>query len=159
MEKLNQILHHEQYLSCLRQIEALEAERVFCCHGEAHALDVARIAYCMALEKQLEIPKEQIYAAALLHDIGRGEEYLRGTPHEEASVILAEKILRESGFSMEERKAILEAIGMHRRKDAAAAPMAELLATADRWSRPCYHCRAAEDCYWSEEKKNKEMKY
>ena len=37
--------------------------------------NVARLMYIYALEEHLELPKELIYAAALLHDIGRAQQY------------------------------------------------------------------------------------
>ena len=40
-----------------------------------HLLDVARLAWIFNLEANQEISKERIYAAALLHDIGRHIQY------------------------------------------------------------------------------------
>ena len=44
-------------------------------------MDVARIAYIENLEAQLGLEKEDIYIAALLHDLGRVDEYESGIGH------------------------------------------------------------------------------
>lgn len=51
-------------------------------HGMVHFLDVARIGTIIALEEGLKIDREWIYAAALLHDCGKHEQYEIGIPHE-----------------------------------------------------------------------------
>ena len=43
-----------------------------------HFLDVARIATLMAADEGLARDRDLLYAAALLHDIGRVEQYKRG---------------------------------------------------------------------------------
>ena len=55
---------------------AAEADRRFCRHSMVHFLDVARIGTIIALEEGLKINREWIYAAALLHDCGKHEQYL-----------------------------------------------------------------------------------
>ena len=77
----------------MEQIRVLEQDRIFCRHDTTHFLDVARIAYIENLENGLGLAKEEIYAAALLHDIGRHLQYTRGIPHEQASAMEAEGIL------------------------------------------------------------------
>lgn len=114
MERIDQIFKHPAYREALAKIEDLEKTRIFCGHDFTHFLDVARIAYIMNLEEGRKLPKAQIYAAALLHDIGRHEQYLYGTPHHEASAKIAGKILSECGFLEEEKVNILEAILEHR---------------------------------------------
>ena len=71
MERVNRILKNHTYQDCLQQIYRLEAGRIFCGHDMTHFLDVARLAYIFNLEENLQIEKERIYAAALLHDVGR----------------------------------------------------------------------------------------
>ena len=89
MERVNQICRHPLWRESMDQIRSLERDRIFCKHDTAHLLDVARIAYLENLERQLGIAKAEIYAAALLHDIGRHLQYTEGIPHEEGSVRLA----------------------------------------------------------------------
>lgn len=107
MERLNRILRHPLWKGALQQIEELESERIFCRHDLDHFLHVARIAYIENLEQSLDLSKEIIYAAALLHDIGRGLQYEKGIPHEEASAALAEGILTDCGFVRMKRKSLL----------------------------------------------------
>ena len=45
-----------------------------------------------------------IYAAALLHDMGRVRQYRDGTEHHEESARIAARILPECGFSEESGK-------------------------------------------------------
>ena len=47
--------------------------------------------------------KDIIYATALLHDLGRADQYEKGISHEEAGAILAEEILTDCGYTREER--------------------------------------------------------
>ncbi len=122
MERVNQILRHPLFQDKLAELDRLERERIFCRHGLEHLLAVARLAYLRNLEEGLGLERELIYAAALLHDIGRGEQYLRGTPHDEAGAVYAEEILPDCGFSPVEREAVVKAISGHRSPEVAAEP-------------------------------------
>ncbi len=155
MERVNRILGNQVFLSELRKLARLERERVYCGHGIEHLLSVARIAYIRTLEEGLPFRKETIYAAALLHDVGRAAQYETGIPHDQAGVRLAEGILRECGFEEDEREEILTAIRCHRDREAAAGTsFGALLYEADKASRECFVCRAQETCDWPLEKKN-----
>lgn len=155
MTRVNQIWNHPDYQKSLHNIESLEQERIFCGHDAGHLLDTARLAYIENLELDLGISKEIIYAAALLHDIGRGLQYTEGIPHHEGGVRIVAPILRACGFSDRETEEILEAIGDHRdpsvktKKD-----LAGILYRADKGSRCCFSCPAMSACNWSMEKKN-----
>lgn len=160
MERVNNILHHEKFLKCLKKNKKAEKGRIFCCHNMVHFLDVARIAWILNLEKGLNIDKEWIYAAALLHDIGKYKQYKKGIPHDEASAALAPKILMDCGFSKEETNCIVEAIRRHRDKTAALEEnLNGLLYLADKASRPCYSCEVAHLCDWEDDKKIKALNY
>lgn len=155
MERVNRIWNHPLYQNSLHKIKELEQERIFCGHDWQHFLDVARLAYIENLEEDLEISKEIIYGAALLHDIGRHLEYLEGIPHHKGGVRTAVPILEDCGFGNEESLQILEAIGEHR--DAGIREkknLAGLIYRADKASRCCFACDAKEECNWNEEKKN-----
>lgn len=155
MERVDKICRHPLWRESLGKINRLEKDRVFCKHDSIHFLDVARIAYIENLEKKLQIPKEHIYAAALLHDIGRHVQYLEGIPHEEAGVKIAESILTDCAFERREQEEILEAIGGHRSKELISEDnLAGILYRADKKSRNCLFCEACSECNWSEEKKN-----
>ena len=59
----------------LEHIREDEKDRKFCRHGMEHLLDVARLMYIEALEAGEDAPRDLIYAAALLHDIGRSQTH------------------------------------------------------------------------------------
>lgn len=160
MERANQILTNQTYQSCLSKIEEFEKTRIFCGHCMTHFLDVARLAYLFNLEEQLGIQKEWIYAAALLHDVGRFVQYENGTPHQIAGLPLAERILSECGFAEEEKREILRAIENHRNPDIQKErSLTGLLYRADKMSRCCFGCKAEKQCDWSTQKKNLILKY
>lgn len=159
MENVNKILRHPLYTENVRKIGELERDRIFCGHDSAHFLDVARIASLLNAEERRGVEKKLIYAAALLHDIGRGEQYVHGTPHHEAGAALAEPILADCGFAKEETEMILDAILAHRAAGEKENALADLIYRADKLSRPCYACAAEAECNWSKEKKNLILNY
>ena len=155
MQRVNSICSHPLWKSCVSKILDLERERIFCCHDTSHFLDVARIAWIENLEKRLAISREMIYAAAMLHDIGRHLQYMQGVPHDEGSVSIASDILKDSGFDEKEQAGILSAIRMHRNPDAASRDdLAGIIYRADKKSRICAFCSASDKCNWPESKKN-----
>ena len=103
LEKVNAILKNHKFCTYLSKINKLEENRQYCKHDLQHLLDVARIVYIKVLEENIHVKKEIIYAAALLHDIGRWQQYEEGISHELASVKLAKDILNECGFNNEEK--------------------------------------------------------
>ena len=86
MAHADAIAAHPLWRKSVVCITQLEASREFCRHDVTHFLDVARLAWIENLERGLGVSKEEIYAAALLHDIGRHLQYEKGIPHDEASV-------------------------------------------------------------------------
>ena len=155
MQRVNSICSHPLWKSCVSKILDLERERIFCCHDTSHFLDVARIAWIENLEKRLAISREMIYAAAMLHDIGRHLQYMQGVPHDEGSISIASDILKDSGFDEKEQAEILSAIRMHRNPDAASRDdLAGIIYRADKKSRICAFCSASDKCNWPESKKN-----
>lgn len=160
MKRIQRIMKHEAFCYGMKQIEAAERERIYCKHNLEHSLDVARIAYILNLEEQGGLSKELIYAMALLHDLGRSEEYRKGTAHEEAGAILAERILLECGFDTAETGWICQAIAVHKNSGQNAEDYgARLLYRADKLSRTCFACMASKTCYWKEESKNSSILY
>ena len=173
-----------------------EANRVYCRHDMQHFLDVARIMYIRVLSggpgefcfsvfdqdtgedpAEIKSEKELIYAAALLHDIGRADQYENGTPHDEAGAAAAEVILADCGFDENEIRLIADAIRGHRgtedvgsvlpaspgkeREDggseSAVKTFSLLLKEADKQSRCCFECEARGTCKWPDEKMNPEI--
>ena len=116
MERVNRIWNHTYYRQCLDKISALEADREFCRHTPEHFLDVARLTWIFAMEEGLDIERGLVYAAALLHDIGRFRQYEDGTPHDVASVEIAEQLLPECGYTEQETSVIVDMIASHRKK-------------------------------------------
>lgn len=157
MDRIDLILENKSYLKYMQEIETAEKTRRFCCHGFEHTLSVARIAYILALEHGAAIKKDVIYAAALLHDIGR---YEKKQGHHHYSAVLAQPILETAGFNKQEILNICEAIQKHH-EDAGEDfhSLNHLLYKADKLSRNCFCCKAYEDCYWDENKKNSNIKY
>jgi uncharacterized protein len=158
-DKINVIIENHIFQSNLNNIEYLEKSREFCKHNMQHFLDVARIMYIMTLENTLDIPKHIIYATALLHDIGRGEEYENGTPHNTSSMIIAKNILQQCSYNKEETNEILEAIGGHRRDAEKLNSLSHILYVCDKLSRNCANCKATDNCKWPVEKKNFKITY
>lgn len=160
MERINCIIENRQWQEYLGRIAKCETDRIFCRHDRIHFLDVARLAWIYNLEEGLGIEKERIYAAALLHDIGRFVQYQDGTPHPQASALLAPEILRRSGFEEEEIAEITEAIRQHGNaqiKDEKS--LRGVIYRADKASRACYACKAEAQCDWSSRKKNLKLQY
>lgn len=159
MERVQRIYVHPLYQECLKKNKKAEKTRVFCKHNMEHFMDVARISCLLSIERGYQIAKEEIYAAALLHDIGKWEQYENGTPHEKASAKYAEIILGQAGFTKDESERVVGAILKHRKKSEGEEEdfLAEILYDADKLSRACYACEAKEQCNWSEEKKNQKI--
>lgn len=177
MSRVDAVFSHPDYIENLRKNEEAERDQEFCHHDMEHFLNVARLSYIFSMERGYEIPKEEIYAAALLHDIGKWRQYQEGIPHEEASAVIAEQILRDTGFSQAERERILYAIQNHRKplweqpetkaeinveinvksKEKSEMRLAQILYDADKMSRNCFLCNAQELCDWDGEKKNQKI--
>ena len=187
LPRVNRILGDAEYLKYIHEIEELERDRIFCRHNMEHFLNVARIACLLDHEDSYDASEpedspdalkpedthdaskpagsrgtsswaEIIYAAALLHDIGRGQEYLTGVRHEEESARLAPPIIRRAGFNDEEEGLIISAIANHRNKECPEGRLDSIIYRADKLSRPCYYCKASQQCHKTDDKKNLELK-
>lgn len=155
MKRIDAIWRHETYQSCLEKLSKWEEKREYCRHTPKHFLDVARITWILALEAKMPAEKEIIYAAGLLHDIGRFRQYEEGIPHEQASAQIAEEILKDCGFEESEQEQVLELIRSHRIKEREnSQSLSGLFYQADKLSRNCFSCPVKEKCDWTEEKKN-----
>lgn len=159
VERFQKIVRHQKYIETYERLQNLEEDRKFCGHDMEHFLSVARISYLMVLEKDLDISKDIIYATALLHDLGRADQYENGISHEEAGAVLANEILTDCGYSMEEKKFMIDTILKHRNMKDDVDNFASIFYHADKISRDCIHCKARKECYWPEEKKNNKYIY
>lgn len=160
MDRIDRILKHETFLCHLGEIRKREVDRKFDKHDLSHLLDVARIGEIINLESSLGLEREMIYAAALLHDIGRDIEYDCGTLHDLAGAEIAQQILKDSGFNDSETDIIVDAIRSH--GDAGIFKENNLrgvLYRADKASRICFACDVVQECHWSDEKKNLKIRY
>lgn len=158
-DRINSILHNELYNKYLKKIEFYEANRIYCKHNIQHFLDVARIGYIIILEKKLNIKKDIIYAAALLHDIGRWKQYEDGTPHHITSVEQSLEILKAAGYNDSEIDKITKAIEGHRGLNCSENNLESIIYISDKKSRSCFNCAARESCNWAEEKRNYDIEY
>ena len=162
MKRVNAIFRHPLYQAYYRRLEEAEHGRIFCRHQMTHLLDVARIAYIRSLEEGLGLDREVIYAAAVLHDIGKVLQYEEGIPHEITGEKIAAEILDsltgENTFSETEKAMILTAIRGHRKLRDEPEVLERLLYESDKASRMCFACPAEPQCDWNEEKKNKEIR-
>ncbi len=160
MNRIDKILQHDLFLYHLNANNTAEADRRFCRHNMVHFLDVARIGTIISLEEGMDIDREWIYAAALLHDMGKHIQYEDGTPHEQASGKIAPDILKDCGFDEKETDVIVEAILAHREVASAGEKnLKGILYRADKASRACFGCEAEADCNWKDGKKNLTIKY
>lgn len=160
MKRVNLIFANEEYQHFLKELCFVERNRIFCRHTTEHFFDTARIMYIISLEEKLQISKDIIYAAALLHDIGRVMQYKSQIPHDEASADFATRLLPKCGFSEIETQQIVKAILTHRRYEHDTENvLGELLYRADKLSRLCFCCNASGECYWDKNRKNSEIIY
>ncbi len=159
MDRVKSIIENKKYIKYLKKNEKREENRIYCKHSLEHAIDTARIAQIINLENSLNIDKSLIYAAALLHDIGKWKQYEKGIPHEIASSTIAKVILEECSFSEDEISMIIEAISEHRKKEENPVDLKGVISLGDKLSRNCFYCSAKEKCNWDDEKKNKSIYY
>ena len=158
LQRVNAICRHSLWQTSRKRIEELEQDRVFCSHDVIHFLDVARLAYIFNLEENLGIEKEEIYTAALLHDVGRFVQYEDGTPHQLAGLPFAKELMERYGYEEEEKARILRAIENHRNRAVREEKsLTGIIYRADKMSRGCCGCKAEKECDWRPEKKNRRV--
>ncbi len=159
-ERIQRIWDHPLYREAYQLLQELEKDRIYCGHHVEHFLDVARLMWIFNLENRTGIPHDLIYAAALLHDIGRSRQYLENIPHEIASADLAAEILPACGFTGEETSCIRSAILEHRDPEIREEQsLRGYLFLADKQSRSCFACRAIDTCNWPQERLNMRIRY
>lgn len=159
MERTDRIRNNPIFKAEMDRICRMERDRRYCGHGFGHLMDVARVGWILNLENNYGLEKEIVYAAALLHDIGKGRQYEFGMPHHLAGAEIAGQILKDSGFTKNETEQILNAIRSHRKPTDSDDPLVTILYLADKKTRLCFACDAEEDCNWSAEKKNMKLIY
>ena len=110
MKRIDQILSHPVFREQFALLQEAEKDRIFCRHTMEHFLDVARLTYIYVLEEKIPVSREVVYGAGLLHDIGKDQQYTGGIPHEQSSAQIAEQILPDCGFTLQEQELILDLI-------------------------------------------------
>ncbi len=148
------MLEHPVFQEQLGLLKQKEKKRKFCKHGLSHLLDVARIMQIKAYEEQIKLEKDVLYAAALLHDIGKYTQYETGEKHAAVGARMAPGILVDCQYTTEEISKISQAIASHNKEDE-VDELGYLLRTSDKLSRNCFCCKAQEACNWTAEKKNR----
>lgn len=159
--RYQKILKHSLFKEAVRKTESLEKDRFFCRHGMEHIISVARIAYIISLEENTGLSKDIVYAASLLHDIGRPDEYETGISHNRAGAEKALQILNDCGYTPEETEYIVSAVRSHGHDGypEGASELEKVLCSADRLSRTCFNCPAHEECNWKADRKNETLVY
>ena len=157
LEITNRILRSRRYLQLCSELRELERDRIFCGHDMEHFLSVARIAMLLCHEAGIQADPDTIYAAALLHDIGRAEEYRTGVPHDQAGAVIAGEILEEVGAPPEMQADVVRIIAAHRRPGSEIGPVEEIFYRADKKSRLCFCCKAKDLCNWPDSRRNNEI--
>lgn len=160
-DRIRLIQEHTLFRDLVMKIQSAERERVFCRHTMDHFLDVARLMYIYNMEDRAGMARDVIYAAALLHDIGRYEQITKGIPHDVAGAEIAAEIMQDCGYTGEEIGIVQSAVSAHRDQNSSDSVnrLAAYLYRADKKSRNCSSCPAQAACNWPEEKKNLWMEY
>ncbi len=148
MESVQRILDHPQFKKYMELNSQAEKDRKFCRHDIQHSLDVARVAYIIALENKYNLDKEIIYIAALLHDIAKWKQYSQKADHATEGAVLAREILVDLNLSKDDAAMILDAIANHRKKEGHSTPLSKVLYAGDKSCRQCVNCSMVEECNW-----------
>ncbi len=159
MRRIELLLNNQLYNTYMTYNEEEESEPIFCRHDISHHIDVARIAYILVLEhndlnffvKENGLSgklagKEVIYAAGLLHDIGKWKEYQTGIDHASFGAKLAREILPQVFFNPNEVEIIARAIYEHRNLSMDMSFLGERIYRADNLSRICINCAYRSQC-------------
>jgi len=159
MKRVDLLITDEFYTQYLQRNVEEEKEPKFCQHDFRHHLDVARIAYILVLEHNdlnyfiqehglagRLAAKEVIYAAGLLHDIGKWQEYKAGVDHASFGAKLAREILPRAFFNPHEVELIARAVYEHRNICSTMTFLGERLHRADNLARICNKCEYNADC-------------
>lgn len=158
MNRLKAICEDAFYLTYLEKNAQKEMNRQFCKHDFAHMFQTAQLTYqllqrenfianLMEEENKGINKREVIYAAGLLHDIGRWVQYETGEDHALVGARLAYDILNRAGFCSQEIKMIQQAIQEHNKQKVNVSLLGKTLCLADDLVRPCFQCQAKADCY------------
>lgn len=160
MKRIELLMKDPLYQEYLQRNTTTEEEHLYCKHDLQHMIDVARICYILVLEHgDLDFfiteagltsrlaAKEVIYAAGLLHDVGKWQEYRTGTDHAAYGARISRDILNHALFNENEISIITQAIYEHRNVSRDMSFLGEKVHRADNLSRVCFRCEARDNCY------------
>lgn len=166
MKYTDLVLKHPIFLEYMERIQMLEKDRIYCCHGIEHGMDVSRLAWIYYLEDMIEEEsslrlvkteqKDLFYLSGLLHDIGRTDQYETGIHHSIAGVKITKQILQDIQVPDDWVKPILEVVSEHSNGtfDKNCKSVEYYIMKADHDSRLCFACQARESCKWAENEMN-----
>ncbi|HPR93288.1 MAG TPA: HD domain-containing protein [Syntrophomonadaceae bacterium] len=159
LKRTDLLINDSLYNEYLQRNAREEMEPRFCRHDISHHFDVALITFILILENNdLEYflkesgissrmaAKEVIYAAGLLHDIGKWKEYRDGDEHASYSAKLARGLLPRALFNPDEIEIICRAIYEHRNISNDMSFLGERLYRANNLSRICSQCGYNRQC-------------
>ncbi|MGE5398493.1 MAG: HD domain-containing protein [Chitinophagales bacterium] len=159
MKRIELILKDPSFIDYINRNTLSDQEHRYCKHDLAHMIDVARITYILILEQQSignyittgslsgkMAARETIYAAGLLHDIGKWKEYMTGEDHAAFGARLAREMLPRLFFNDNEIDVISQAIFEHRNISKDMSFLGEKLHRADNLSRVCSQCTESTNC-------------
>ena len=119
---------------------------------------VARLAEILNPTEAYGQDAELIYAAALLHDIGRHIQYETGEDHALVSARMAPAILKTAVLCRKKRsRSYRRSLPTDWQRYATEKDLNGLLYRADKLSRPCYCCKQESACNWKGDKKNRQL--
>ncbi|WP_054695075.1 HD domain-containing protein [Syntrophomonas palmitatica] len=158
MKRIDLLINDTMYKDYIQR-NMDEEINAYCQHDFRHHLDVARITYILVLEnndlnyfiKESGLSgklaaKEVIYAAGLLHDIGKWKEFQTGTDHASYGSRLAREVLPRALFNEQEIEIICQGIFEHRNISMDMSFLGERLHRADNLSHLCLECPAQNVC-------------
>ena len=159
MKRVEMLLKDALYNDYMQRNSDEETGIKYCQHGLHHHIDVARIAYILVLEQNdlnyfikesglsgKLAAKEVIYAAGLMHDIGKWKECQEGVDHAAFGARIARDILPRAFFSAGETDLICRAIYEHRNISRDMSFLGERIHRADNLSRVCSQYEIRESC-------------
>lgn len=159
MKRVELLLKDAHYIEYINNNNEEESANKYCQHGLQHHIDVARIAYILVLEHNdlnyfakegglsgKLAAKECIYAAGLLHDIGKWNEYRTGADHAAFGARLARDILTRVFYNPNEIELVCRAVYEHRNISRDMSFLGERIHRADNLSRVCSQCEDRASC-------------
>lgn len=154
LETANKVLNDSIYINDVKRLADMERDRIFCRHDMEHFLSVARLTIIMCNERNISVDPDIVYTAALLHDIGRIEQYRSGIPHDTASAENAHSVLERVGCDELMKQNIISLILSHRNENLSKNSLENIFRKADKKSRMCFFCSAQKECFWENDKRN-----